>query len=398
MPRPAQLAPGSVRRPRVAPPEHGPPPRALVGQIHACTALVAVAGVTGSLFVLDALRSHFASARGMVALVGVLWAAGAVAGLLVPRAVIKRRVRSASPGHDATSADGVSLEFAATLTGVLALGLAGAWTLLLILSARLDSWQHWHAQRFLHPPWLAELLRLLPVALGLVLVAAAGAMVMVALHGWQRLVRPRRARAVSVWVVALAATALTGFVVRGQPRPVAPALAALLASYGAAIAAVVRRATGGHAHEPATQPMLRPRQFWPELTGAGVAAALAGAASMRHLPAVTLDHAQAATGVSLVAGAALVGVLAAGPIARRWPTSWRVPAVLVLAEVMLLWTPVGGALLATVHVLATVAVGIVGRRLSAAFGRAPPALAWVGAAGASGYGFGLLAGYWLAVG
>ncbi len=431
MRRRAQPAPGSARGPRAASTrrEHGPPagaavdarsirteecrapdtappappPRALVGQIHACTALVAVAGVTGLLFVIDALRPRFVPAPAVVTFTGVLLAAGAVAGLLVPRAVIQRRMRGAPPRNAATGDDGVTLEFAATLTGVLALALAGGWSLLLWFTARLGAWEQWLAQRFLHPPWLSELLHLAPAALGLLLVAAAGALVLVALHGWQRLIRPRRGRAVSVWVVALTAAALTGYAASGTPRPATLALAALLASYGAALAAVVRRATGDLPRETAQQPGPRLHQFWVELAGTGVAAALAGAALMRSLPGATLDHAQTATGLTILAAAALAGVLSTGLCARRWPSLrgeslGRLLPVVLFAQAGLLWASPGVAPLAAVQMLATLATGLVGARLSVAFGRAPPALAWVGAASASGYGVGLLAGCWLAAG
>jgi hypothetical protein len=184
-------------RPRRAPGRSGPsnaagPTTATAGaQVTVCAALCALAAATGVVRVLGELTEQLNTARAAVGYGGAAICIGAFFGLVVPRRIIRRRLGGEADSHGGAG-PGVRFEFAATLAGVLILCLALVWTGLLGLASGLESYRILLTHRFVHPPGVTRLLMEAPVGLGLALLGAAGSTLLVALHGWLRLLQKDR--------------------------------------------------------------------------------------------------------------------------------------------------------------------------------------------------------------
>jgi hypothetical protein len=357
------------------------------------------------LYVLGEIGHYFAAARTVVALLGTASAMGVAGGLVVPRLVIQRRLRdrstvAGSPSEAPLPASRVELGFAASLTGVLILICAALWTLLIAVTAHLDGYDALLTERFLHPRWLTLVLLATPLGFGLLLVSAASATVLVALQSWNRLVRTANYRASELFVVALAATMLGSAVVPGSTRPLVWALAGLLATFGAAIVAVIRDPLGADPVEERSPAECR-RMPVSLLVTTALVAAVAGGSLGVALPTAGLPARVTAFGWTMMSAAGLVGVLLARVTPGRWPGLLSASPVLLLllpavwggATLAAHWgagNPAGWRLVALTG-MATFCVSLTGRRAIAILGRTPPALAWVGAAAAVGYGVGLAA-------
>lgn len=234
-----------------------PAARTIVWQVYGCAALCAFGAATGLLRVIGEGLYHFSSARHTIGWLGAAVAVGVVLGSWLPRRVIDRRlgapVRAARGSGPSTRKGaarrsakpaGIEFEFAATLTGAVILALALLWVLLSGLAASMETYRALLAQRFMHPQWLTRVLLCGPASLGLFLLGALGTTVLVALHGWHRLVTQPRTHGTRLWVTILTAGALgAGFAALVQ-RADHLDLATLLATFAAAILAVFRKPVG----------------------------------------------------------------------------------------------------------------------------------------------------------
>lgn len=358
--------------------------------------LCAVGMTLGLLRVAEELSQHLPSARDVSGLMGIALGAGVVLGLWLPQWLIRRRLGSAG-GWPADRTPTPEPEFAASLVGLLVLALAALSAVLAVVLTGAESYRGWLTLRFLHPPWLTRVLLTAPLAAGLVLTAAAGAVVLTALHGWHRVLRGPDARAAALWITLLGTASVAAAAVAATPRPQRLDFVALLALFSAAALAVWRRSSSSpraQSHPVGSGVARAPT--WPLLT-VGAAAAATGLALVVAAPAHPIVVRPTAGILALFGGSALVGVLV-----TSWLAAGRGPGVGTLAWLLLAlavtWgMPTGGADFGAARLvltagLATACVVAVGRRLTRAYGRAPPALVAVGVVGVAGFGLGTAAG------
>lgn len=352
----------------------------------------------GSLRVVEELSQHLPSARDVVGLVGVAAGAGAILGLWLPQWFIRRRLGGVS-GRSIDLTPTPEPEFAASLVGLLVLVLAALSAALAVVLTGAESYRGWLTLRFLHPPWLTRVLLTAPIAAGLVLTVAAGAVVLIALHGWHRVLRGPDARAAALWIALLGTASAAAATVAATPRPQRLDFVALLALFSAAALAVWRRS--GPSPRSDSQPVVGSgvarAPVWP-LLAVGAAAAATGLALVVAAPAHPVAVQPTARVLALCGGSALAGVLV-----TRWLAAGRGTGVGALAWLLLtlavIWgVPTGGmdfggvARSVLTAGLATACVVVVGCRLTRAYGRAQPALVTVGVVGVSGFGLGAAAG------
>lgn len=377
----------------------GPTTAAARAQAFVCAALCALAAATGLVRVLGELTEQWNTARTAVGYGGAAICIGAFFGLVVPRRIIRRRLGGEADSHGGAG-PGVRLEFAATLNGVLILCLAVVWTGLLGLASGLENYRILLTHRFVHPPGVTRVLLAAPVGAGLVLLGAAGSTLLVALHGWLRLLQKDPAGVTRLWMALLAAMVLGAGLATWLPQRSVLNLTTLLATFGAALVAVGRRSPGRAAADSRHTPRIGPGALAAPLGSVALVAASIGVAATAHaadsfLPAGTLGW-----GLLLLAGAALLGLLGTR-VARRVTigADLAVPPLLLASGVA--WTlpyraGTGAGRLALLGLLAAACVVLVGRRIADAAGRIQPAVAWLGAAVTAGLGLGFaVTSFWL---
>jgi SAM-dependent methyltransferase len=379
-------------------------------QAYGCAALCALGCTVGLLRVILELNRQIGSARDVVMWCGVPLCAAVVLGLVLPRRVIRRHLNLA-PQHPAPyevaagespspAAAGplVAFDFAASLTGVLLLVLAVLWATLCGFVEAAENYRALLTQRFVHPLWGTRALLLTPFVVQIALLGAVGAMVLVALHGWHRLLRPRSANVTRVWLVALLASALGG-AVGAAMQPAVLDVLTLLCTFGAAALAVVHRPVGTGQNESPWQRSPPAGRLAGPFVVAGVASAGAAVALTVALPSGPLPLRTLATGSMAITAAAALGVVIARAALRiPYATAYGPAAALIVMAAlwMLPHLPASsnglgnsGARAAAISGAATLCVVLVGQKVAHAFGRSPPALAWVGGVVAGGYALGL---------
>ncbi len=140
--------------------------------------------------------------------------AGVVAGLWIPREIIRRRL--AGMPRDRSSGPLVAdSDFAASLSGSVVLVLALVWSGLLAWNAGAEQLRAFAGQHFLLPVPLKFAMLLAPPLVGLFLAGLLGTVTLVSLHGWYRALTFPRMPIAGLWVTLLfgAAAGSAGVVV-----------------------------------------------------------------------------------------------------------------------------------------------------------------------------------------
>lgn len=392
-------------RPRRAPGRSGPsnaagPTTATAGaQVTVCAALCALAAATGVVRVLGELTEQLNTARAAVGYGGAAICIGAFFGLVVPRRIIRRRLGGEADSHGGAG-PGVRFEFAATLAGVLILCLALVWTGLLGLASGLESYRILLTHRFVHPPGVTRLLLVAPVGLGLALLGAAGSTLLVALHGWLRLLQKDPAGVTRLWMAMLAAMALGAGLAAWLPQRSVLNLTTLLATFGAALVAVGRRSPGRAAVDVQHTPHIGPSALAAPLGSVALVSLSTGAGATADAVDSFVSAGTLGWGLLLLVGAALLGLLGTR-VARRVALGADLAVPLLLLASGVAWSlpyrpGAGAGRLALLGLLAAACVVLVGRRIANVAGRIQPAVAWLGAAVTAGLGVGFaLTSLWL---
>lgn len=351
----------------------------------------------GLLRAADELSNHLPSARDVVGLVGLTIGVGLLLGLWAPEWFLRRRLDDAG-GRRVSDTSSVGPEFAASLVGLRILVLAVLSTLLTVILTGSEAYRGFLTLRFFHPPWLTRALLVVPIAAGLVLIAAAGTIVLAALHGWQRALRGTDGRPAPLWMALLIGSTAGAVAVAAASRPVRLDFVALLPLFLAATLAVWRRSS---ASPPSDTRVVESRVArpppWP-LLAVGIAWAAVGGALAVAAPPHPVALPSAATALAAVAGVVLGSVLFTRWLTKTRGTGTATVAGLLLAVAVVWGLPAswaGGYALARTTVTAALAAActvVVGRRLTRAFGRVQPALVAVGIAGAAGFGVGAATG------
>lgn len=365
--------------------------------LYGSAGLCAVGVTLGLLRVAEELNQHLPSARDVLVLMGVTVGAGFIGGLWLPQWFLRRRLGGVS-GRPIDHTPTPEPEFAASLVGLLVLALAALSAALAVVLTGAESYRGWLTLRFVHPPWLTRVLLTAPIAAGLILAGAAGAVVLIALHGWHRVLRGRDARAAPLWMALLGTSSVAAAVVAAVPRTPPLDFVALLTLFVAAALAVWRRSSPSPRSD--YQPVgsgVAQAPAWPPLV-VGAAAAATGLALVVAAPAHPVAAQPTAGILALYGGSALASVLVVRWLAAGRGTGVGTLASLLLALAVTWGMPTGGTNFGTVVRsvltvgLATACVVVVGRRLARAYGRAQPALVAVGVVGVAGFGLGTAAG------
>jgi hypothetical protein len=354
---------------------------------------------------LNELRYHIIpSMRGPAYALAAL-CIGVVLGLWIPRRVIRRRLaggRSASsttPATDLAASGGLSLEFAASLAGALVLTCALASLALCAGALLMEDYRAFLVRRFAHPPWLTQLLLAGPILTGLVVSGAIGTTLLVALHGWYRLVTQPKTHIARLWAYILLGTLLAGLLATQINSRVLLAGLAPLAVFLAGAVAVLRRCDAVGMPTPPRTRQRATRDESLSLMIAGLAAALVAAALVLAVPPAGVAPDRLPVGVIGLAGAAGAGLLAARLISRLSFSVDLEPLILLLASVALLfpyrqvWAePVNVALprLLLVTGWAATCIVMIGRRVERVHRSIQYSLLRVGRAVAAGLGLTLL--------
>ncbi len=373
--------------------------RVIVWQVRGCAALCALAAATGMLCLVDEIHLQMGAARNVVGWAATAICAGVACGLWMPRRIIRQRLRM--HGQDGSAEQsGVEFEFAATLTGVLILALGVLWALLIGLATGMEGYRTFLARGFLHPPGLTLALLLAPVLAGLALLGAVGTTVLVALHGWQRLIGGTGTGVTTLWLAMLLAGTIGAGAGWLTARPEALATMTLLATFGAGVLAVCRKPTGT-AH-PAVRPSPPEHVIGRPLRLLAVAAtALAtGTALAAAVPLEVMTIRSAAGGMGVLSLSLLVGMLMARRLARVLPDMTdETPLLLLAIGVVWSWPGLGAVngygnivRVALMGCVAAASALLAGRRVAATLEGVQPAVARVGGALALGLSLGLVLG------
>ncbi len=298
---------------------------------------VAAAGMGGGAPVLLAeLTQHTGCPRAVAALGGVCLALGAVAGLWLPRRLIRRRLAGAGGARIATlpAALGegtaeVGFGFVATLAGTLLLVLGLAWVAVLGGAGALESWRATLIRRFIWPVPMVEPLAWTPVLLGMMVLGLVGALALQVLLGWQRLTEDASAGALRLWLAGLIGGLAGAGLAALLPGPAAAVLAPLALFVAAGL--VVCRPISGQGRAAGAAAVAPGGQWAGPLIVAGVAVALTGLALGAELTGAAPTVAAAAQALALLLGAAGVGLAVAWIVRRR-----HVPESLVSGAALLL--------------------------------------------------------------
>ncbi len=354
----------------------------------------------GLIALLSEMRYHVSSATRGPAYGSAVLCAGIVLGLWIPRRFIRRRLeRGASDPHEALRPDpansGVRVEFAALLSGALIVSFALTWVLLCGGAMAMEEYRAFLARRFLHPLQLRHLLLSLPVYAGLVLAGTVGTTLLVALHGWYRLLTQPHTNLARLWTSMLVGALAAGLLAYQVGSLTTLAWLAPLAVFLAAIVAVFRRWDAvGIPSAPAAQLALT-RDELMSLLAAALAAATTGTALFLASPPAWVSTQDLVLGVTVLAGAACAGLLAARAFSRlRFSVDWGPIALLLgTAALLLPYQQVLAASVNTAYVrlaavtcCAAACVVLVGRRISQSGRSVQHALSRIGGFVAAGFG------------
>ena len=351
------------------------------------------------------MRYHTISPTGCPAHTLAALCAGVVLGLWIPRRVIRQRLArgpvnagQASPTGLAEP-HGLKLEFAASLAGALVLAFALTWVVLGGGMVLMEGYRAFLVRRFAHPAWLTQLLLSGPALGGLVVTGAIGTTLLVALHGWYRLVTQPKAPIARLWAGILLGALAAGMLAAHAGSTTVLAGLAPLTVFLAGVVAVLRRSD---AVGMSTPPPTRHRPMRDEtlsLLTAGLAAALVAGALVLAIPPAGVASGRLAVGVGTLAGAAGAGLVAARLIARLRLSVDLAPLVLLLTSIALLF-PYHYVLAASVNVAllrlalvtgwAAACIVLIGQQVEQARHSIQYSLSWVGRAVATGLGLTLL--------
>lgn len=238
---------------RSAPGGGGRAGRPVVWPITAAGVLCALGAILSWIATADVLRFHVGGGRGVLAFMVSAVCAGVLLGTWLPRRVLRRRLAVArgagdvgGGGQDSTGDVAVDFEFAATLSGGLLLTLGVMTTLLVGMLGGLEDWRGLLVERFLLPAAALHGLVLGPVWVLLLLCTGIGVNVLLALHGWWRLLRRGVRAARGMWGVLAAAGGILWFGSSGWGRVDATVvlLLPLLPLYAAGAVAVLHKPSG----------------------------------------------------------------------------------------------------------------------------------------------------------
>lgn len=330
--------------------------------------------------------------------------AGIVLGLWVPRRIIRRRLESDGPHADTAVSAGfagaapVKLDFAASLAGALIIALGLLWVMLCGGATFMEEYRAVLVRRFLHPVQLTHLLLWAPACAGLVFTGAIGTTLLVALHGWYRLITQPNTKVGRLWASMLLGALAAGLLARQTLPATALAWLAPLLMFVAGAISVAYRSDA--VQIPARQPTPRrlTRDELLPLLAAALAAAVAGCALFLTISQGRVASQGLATGVVVLAAAACAGLLVAGGLWRLRLNADLGPPVLLLSAVTLL-LPYQQVFVASVNVAfvrlavvtgcAAICAALVGHRVRQ-FGRSmQDALSWTGRCVAGGFGLAL---------
>ena len=296
--------------------------RAVQWQILATTALCGTGATLGLVSVLGEAQYHLAEPPNGLSHAIAALCAGIVLGLLLPRYVIRRRLgRASHRGTDATfsaNADGpgLSLQFAASLTGGLIVALALVWVALGAGATLLEEYRFWLARQWLHPAFLKRSFVAVPVYCGLTLVAAVGTMFLSAIHGWYRLITEPNTHVTQLWASLLVGVLTAALIVGGTTSTVITTWAAPMVVFVAAILAVARSTDGTSPRVSPRLTQLPTRAELPCLVAAALTAATVGTALLLAMPRSWIEPRGLASCAAAFSVACLAGMYLARALAK----------------------------------------------------------------------------------
>ena len=376
-------------------------PLSIQWEILACVVLCAAGATLGVITVLGELRYHIISPTRCAAYALAALCAGIVLGLCVPQRIIRRRLTRRTgdankmPSPEFVQLGNLKLEFAAALVGGLIIAFALTWVILCGGAMLTEEYRGLLVRRFAPPVWLTHLLLSGPMLAGLALAGATGTTLLVAMHGWYRLVTQPKTEITRLWASILAGVLAAGLLAWQVASPAVPAGLALLALFAAGAVAVSRRSDA--VATPAV-PDTRTALLWDEwlaLLTAGLAAALAATALVLANPPAGATSHNLPVHVVALAGAACAGLAGARLVLRLRLSLDLASAALLLGAVALLTPyqqilamPVNIALVRLVAVTgcATACVVLVSQRIGHTHHSIQSAFSLVGRFVAGGFG------------
>ncbi len=249
---------GDVRRRTAGTSSGSPLPRPVrdaksLRQVYACAGLFALGAGSGVLCVLAELRFHVVGEGVALTLGGAALCGGLALGLWLPRCVIRHQLlrQAGISGSREKAPPAVDFEFAASLVGALLLVVALALGALVVYAGLLETWRAFLTRSFIWPTWLAQTVIVLPGLLLSCGVGILGGTVLIALHGWQRVVRAAGDDVGALWIVLTGGSAVGVVLGALWGESALVGVTALLATLCAAIVAVAWRGSGA-ARAPAT--------------------------------------------------------------------------------------------------------------------------------------------------
>jgi hypothetical protein len=373
-------------------------------EILACVVLCAAGATLGVISVLGEMRYHILSPTRCAADVLAALCAGIVLGLCVPRRIIRQRLTRQTgdankmPLPQSVQPGDLKLEFAASLAGGLILAFALMWVLLCSGAMLMEEYRSVLVRHFAPPVWLTQLLLSGPMLAGLALAGATGTTLLIAMHGWYRLVTQPKTEITRLWAGMLAGALAAGLLAWQVGSPAVLAGLALLALFAAGVIAVLHRSD---AVATPTVPDTRTTLLWSEwlaLLTAGLAGALAATALVLACPPAGATACNPPVYVVALAGAACAG-LAGARLIKRLPLSLDLgsPALLLGAVALLMpyqhmAAPINVALIRLVLVIgcAAACVALVSQRLANTQHSIQSAFSLVGRFVAGGFGAALV--------
>ncbi len=317
----------------------------------------------GSVRALDELALHLPGGRAAMTLAAAAGGAGVLLGFWLPRRMLRSwQAWTATTAPPETvqppgSRDPVELEFASGVVGSLAVAVAVLWMLVCLGAEFAEEWRSWLADRLLLPTGLKRVLVLGPaVCLGVAL-TLGGALLLVGLHGWQRLATVRADQSLRFWRAIALGAGVGGFAAAGGLPAGVLGVTAIVLTLAGGVLAVGRRLRGIGTPEPAAERLalsaaLAGMLAAPVAAAAGLGVVLSGVCSAATPDAGPVGTALGWLAVGSLAGLALVarprlrGMAASVPLlaAAVFAASgfWRGPAADALRAIA------GGAVFAIV--------------------------------------------------
>ena len=208
-------------------------------RVLACAALFSFGTGAALLYLIGELSYHTVDPRQALYYGGAAVCAGVAIGLWLPRQMILRRMRGSSPigaersanPHEQARPAGAGQ--AASLVGGLFLTTGAVLLLLLIGAETAESMRLQLTARFTFPLQFLRALIWIPPLIGLTVAGACVTTALVALHGLHRLVAASRARISELWIVIVAAGALSAFAIpafSGSGGAITPGLSGLVSA------------------------------------------------------------------------------------------------------------------------------------------------------------------------